>query len=226
MAWKSRTACTSALTCSSARAARSERAAGFIRTSRLREYTRIGRRVIIHSGAVIGADGFGFETKDGQHFKIPQTGIVQIDDDVEVGANVTVDRARFGRTHIGEGTKFDNLVHVAHNVVVGPHCILAAQVGVSGSTRLGKNVILAGQAGVVGHIEIGDFTIVAAKSGASKSVPPHSKLFGMIGEPLEQARKNLVLVRRLPKLVEQVKKLEAELAELRALLPKDSAAEP
>ena len=148
---------------------------------------------------------------------------MQIDDDVEIGANVTIDRARFGRTHIGEGTKIDNLAHLAHNVVVGPHCLIVAQVGISGSSRLGKYVTLAGQAGVAGHVEIGDFSVVAAKSGVSKSVPAHSKLLGLIGEPLEEARAHIALIRRLPKLVERVKKLEAELAELRALLrPADS----
>ena len=184
----------------------------------LREGTRLGRRVIIQPGAVIGGDGFGFELHDGRHTKIPQLGGVQIDDDVEIGANTTIDRARFGYTHIGEGTKIDNLVQIAHNVVTGPHCLIVAQVGISGSTRLGKYVTLAGQAGIVGHIEIGDRVIVTAKSGASKDVPPDSVLFGMIGEPIQQARANLVNVRRLPKLLEKVKRMETELAELRALI--------
>ena len=188
----------------------------------IREHTRIGRRVIIHSGTVIGGDGFGFELKEGRHVKIPQTGSVQIDDDVEIGANVTIDRARFGRTHVGEGTKIDNLVHLAHNVVVGPHCLLVAQVGISGSTRLGKYVTLAGQVGLVGHIEIGDEVVVGAQGGISKSVPAKAVMWGCPAVPLDEAKEQIALTRRLPKLVERVKKLEAELAELRALLPKAS----
>jgi UDP-3-O-[3-hydroxymyristoyl] glucosamine N-acyltransferase len=182
----------------------------------IHEGTRIGQRVIIHSGTVIGADGFGFELQNGRHVKIPQTGIVQIDDDVEIGANTTIDRARFGRTHIGEGTKIDNLVQIAHNVVVGPHCLIISQTGISGSARLGRYVTLAGQVGVVGHVEIGDQVIIAAKSGASKDVPPKSVLFGIIGEPIKQAKENIVHLRRLPKLVERIKKMEAELAALKA----------
>ena len=185
----------------------------------IRERTRIGRRVIVHSGTVIGSDGFGFETQGGRHVKIPQTGIVQIDDDVEIGANCAIDRARFGRTHIGEGTKIDNLVQIAHNVVVGPHCILVSQVGISGSTRLGRYVTLAGQVGIVGHVEIGDQAVVAAKSGVSKDVPARAVMFGYPAQPLKDMKESLAYVGRLPKLVERVKKLEAELAELKALLP-------
>ena len=128
---------------------------------------QVGNRVIIHSGAVLGGDGFGFEFSEGRHVKIPQIGIVQVDDDVEIGANTTIDRARFGRTWIQEGTKIDNLVQIAHNVVIGKHCIIISQAGISGSTRLGHYVTLAGQVGLVGHIEIGDKTIVAAQSGVS-----------------------------------------------------------
>ena len=185
----------------------------------IRERTRLGRRVIVHSGTVIGSDGFGFETQAGRHVKIPQTGVVQIDDDVEIGANCTIDRARFGRTHIGEGTKIDNLVHIAHNVVVGPHCILVAQVGISGSTRLGKYVTMAGQVGTVGHIEIGDQAIVAAKAGVSKDVPAKAVVFGYPAQPLKDFKESQAHVRRLPKLVERVRKLEAELTALRAALP-------
>src|SRR4030095_12157258 len=122
-------------------------------------------RVIVHSGAVIGSDGFGFSFIDGRHTKIPQVGFVQIDDDVEIGAGTTIDRARFGRTWIQQGTKIDNLVQIAHNVVIGPHCLIIAQTGISGSARLGRYVTLAGQVGVVGAVEIGDEVVVAAKSG-------------------------------------------------------------
>ena len=168
----------------------------------------VGSRVIIHSGAVLGSDGFGFEFSDGRHVKIPQTGIVQIDDDVEIGANVTIDRARFGRTWIQEGTKIDNLVQIAHNVVIGRHCLIVSQAGISGSTRLGNYVTLAGQVGVVGHIEIGDETIVAAQSGVSKSIGPKQVVFGYPAMPLREAKEQLARIGRLPKLYERVKKLE------------------
>ena len=184
----------------------------------IRERCLVGRRALIHSGVVIGSDGFGFELREGRQVKVPQTGIVQIDDDVEIGANTTIDRARFGKTHIGEGTKIDNLVQVAHNVVVGPHSILCAQAGISGSTRLGSYVVMAGQAGTVGHIEIGDGAILAAKTGAAKSVPPKTVVFGYPSEPLNEFKENFARVRRLPKLIERVKKLEGELEALKAKL--------
>ena len=182
----------------------------------IREHSRIGRRVIIHSGAVIGSDGYGFELQAGRHVKIPQTGIVQIDDDVEIGANVTIDRARFGRTHIGEGTKIDNLVQIGHNVVVGPHCLLVSQSGISGSTRLGRYVTLAGQVGIVGHVQIGDEATIGAKTGISRDVPAKAVYFGNVGEPIDRAKENLAYYRRLPKLNERVKKLEEQLAALKA----------
>src|SRR5439155_22683693 len=127
----------------------------------IRERSRIGSCVIIHSGVVIGADGFGFEMIDGRHQKIQQLGIVQIDDDVEIGANTTLDRARFGRTWIQQGVKIDNLVQVAHNVVIGKHSVVAAQTGISGSTRVGEYVQMAGQVGIVGHVEIADGSMIA-----------------------------------------------------------------
>jgi UDP-3-O-[3-hydroxymyristoyl] glucosamine N-acyltransferase len=136
----------------------------------VREEIKIGSRVIIHSGTVIGCDGFGYATVGGIHHKIPQVGIVEIGDDVEIGANVTIDRARFNKTVIGKGTKIDNLVQIAHNVIIGQNCIIVAQTGISGSTTIGKGVILAGQTGIVGHITIGDGAVVAAQSGVSKSV--------------------------------------------------------
>ena len=170
----------------------------------------LGSRIIIHSGAVLGSDGFGFEFSGGRHVKIPQTGIVQIDDDVEIGANVTIDRARFGRTWIQEGTKIDNLVQIAHNVVIGKHCLIVSQAGISGSTRLGNYVTLAGQVGVVGHIEIGDQTIVAAQSGVSKSVGAQQVVFGYPAMPLREAKEQLAHIGRLPKLYARVKKLEQD----------------
>ena len=174
----------------------------------VRERCILGDRVIIHSGTVVGSDGFGYEFSQGRHVKIPQIGIVQIDNDVEIGANVTIDRARFGRTWIGEGTKIDNLVQVAHNVVIGKHSLLVSQSGVSGSTRLGNYVTLAGQVGVVGHIEVGDQVIVAAQSGVSKSVPAKSVVFGSPALPMNEQKERLAYIARLPKLWEKVKQIE------------------
>jgi UDP-3-O-[3-hydroxymyristoyl] glucosamine N-acyltransferase len=184
----------------------------------IREETVIGARVIVHSGAVIGGDGFGFRFVNGKHQKVPQKGHVQIDDDVEIGACATIDRARFGRTWIQTGTKVDNLVQIAHNVVIGPHCIIAAQTGISGSSRLGRYVTLAGQVGVVGHVEIGDEVVVAAKSGVSKDTPPRQQLMGMFGVPIKEARELVAHYHRLPKTVAKIKALEAELAELRKIV--------
>ena len=149
----------------------------------LRESVEIGDRVIIHCAAVIGSDGFGFVTIDGRHEKIPQTGTVVVEDDVEIGACVTIDRARFEKTVIGAGTKIDNLVQIAHNVIIGKNCIIVAQVGIAGSTVLGDNVTLAGQVGVAGHLKIGNNVIVAAQSGVSKSIPYNTAVFGSPAKP-------------------------------------------
>jgi UDP-3-O-[3-hydroxymyristoyl] glucosamine N-acyltransferase len=183
---------------------------------------QVANRVIIHSGAVLGSDGFGFELSGGRHVKIPQTGIVQVDDDVEIGANTTIDRARFGRTWIQEGTKIDNLVQIAHNVVIGKHCIIVSQAGISGSTRLGHYVTLAGQVGLVGHIEIGDQTVVAAQSGVSKSIGAKQVFFGTPALPIGESKKQLGYVGRLPKLYARVKKLEQLLDSETKSLPTDS----
>jgi UDP-3-O-[3-hydroxymyristoyl] glucosamine N-acyltransferase len=173
----------------------------------IRERTRIGARVIIHSGAVIGADGFGFEFVNGRLQKIQQLGIVQIDDDVEIGANTTIDRARFGRTWIQEGVKIDNLVQIAHNVVVGKHSVIAAQTGISGSTRVGEQVQMAGQVGIVGHVVIGDRTTIAAQSGVSKDIPG-GVWFGYPATPMPEAKRQIAWVHRLGKLFARVKALE------------------
>ena len=176
----------------------------------------VGDRVILHSGVVLGSDGFGFENVGGRHVKIAQVGIVQVDDDVEIGANTTVDRARFGRTWIQEGTKIDNLVQIAHNVIVGRHSLLVAQAGISGSTKLGERVTLAGQVGVVGHIEIGANAVVGAQSGVSKSLEPAALYMGTPAVPANEYREQVAYIRRLHKLADRVLKLEQA---LQALLP-------
>jgi len=176
----------------------------------IRERSRIGSRVIIHSGAVIGADGFGFEMVDGRQQKIQQLGIVQIDDDVEIGANTTIDRARFGRTWIQQGVKIDNLVQIAHNVVIGKDSVIVAQTGISGSTRVGQRVMMGGQVGIVGHLEIGDGTAIGAQSGISKSTQGGA-WFGSPAVPLAEAKQQIAWVHRLGKLFARVKEIEKKL---------------
>jgi UDP-3-O-[3-hydroxymyristoyl] glucosamine N-acyltransferase len=169
------------------------------------EHCTIGDRVIIHSGSVIGSDGFGYAPDGKSYHKIPHTGIVQIDDDVEIGANNTIDRGTFGKTIIGRGVKTDNLVHVAHNVIVGENTVLVAQVGISGSVTIGKNAILAGQAGVAGHLTIGDGAIVGPQTGVGKSVPDGQIVSS--GIPEMSHRLWLRVQRLIPKLPEFGKRL-------------------
>jgi UDP-3-O-[3-hydroxymyristoyl] glucosamine N-acyltransferase len=182
----------------------------------IRERSVIGARVIIHSGAVIGSDGFGydFDPKTGRHVKIIHTGYVQIDDDAEIGANTTVDRARFGKTHIGEGVKIDNLVMIAHNVTVGAHSIIVSQTGISGSTSLGRYVTLAGQVGLAGHLTIGDKATITAQSGLNKDVPAGAVLAGRHATPIRENLKMEALMRRLPELLERLKALEEKVRSL------------
>jgi len=180
----------------------------------IRERVTIGNRVIIHSGTVIGSDGFGFVDIEGLHHKIPQVGTVEIGDDVEIGANVTIDRARFDKTVIGKGTKIDNLVQIAHNVAIGENSIIVAQVGISGSTTIGKNVTLAGQVGVVGHISIGDNAIVMAQSGVSKSIPPNTMAWGYPAKPQDVAKRVNACVQNLPRLYNTVAELKKKIEEL------------
>ena len=176
----------------------------------IRERSKIGSRVIVHSGAVIGADGFGFEMVDGRQEKIQQLGIVQIDDDVEIGANTTIDRARFGRTWIQEGAKIDNLVQIAHNVVIGKNTVIAAQSGIAGSVRIGQRVLIGGQVGVIGHIEIGDNTALGAQSGISKNISGGA-WWASPAVPLAEAKQQIAWVRRLGKLFARVKEIERKL---------------
>lgn len=171
----------------------------------------IGSRVRLQPGVVIGGDGFGYEFTQGRHEKIPQVGIVVIGDDVEIGANSTVDRARFSRTVIGEGTKIDNLVMIGHNVVVGKHCVLCAQVGISGSTTLEDYVVLGGQAGLGGHITMGKGAKAGGQAGITTDVPPGSFVNGTPAIPYLLERKIAVLQQRLPELFRRVESLEAQI---------------
>lgn len=181
----------------------------------VREGISIGDRVAIHAGSVIGSDGFGYDTRpDGSRVKIPQLGTVVIEDDVEIGSCTTIDRARLDKTVIGKGTKIDNLVQVAHNVRLGPHCLLAAQVGISGSTELGRNVILAGQVGVADHLKLGDFCIAGAKSGISRSFPAKTTVFWYPAKPVDKVRELIASVGLLPKLFARVRALEEKLREM------------
>jgi len=180
----------------------------------IRERVLIGNRVFIQSGAVIGSEGFGYANVAGKHRLIPQVGTVVIEDDVEIGANVTIDRARFDKTLIGKGTKIDNLVQIAHNVVIGANSIIVAQAGISGSTRVGNNVTIAGQAGLVGHIEIGDGAILAAQAGITKSVPPNTFVSGYPARPHNEAMRIYAAMTGLPELVKTVRELKNKIKEL------------
>ncbi len=174
----------------------------------VREHCVLGNRVILQPGAVIGSDGFGFEPVDGRHQKIEQRGIVQIDDDVEVGANSTIDRARFGRTWIQEGTKIDNLVQIGHNARIGKHCIIVALTGIAGSAIIGDYVIIAAQSGVAGHLEIGSNVTLTARSGVTKSIPGDQIYSGYPALPLSKARKMIVLQRKLDEMYSRIAQLE------------------
>ena len=181
----------------------------------VREGCRIGNRVILHAGVVVGSDGFGYAGTGRARIKIPQAGIVVVEEDVEIGANTTIDRATLGQTVIRRGVKIDNLVQIAHNVVVGEDSVVAAQAGIAGSTRLGRDVTLAGQVGVVNHIEIGDGAIVGPQSGIPKSVPPGAVLSGGIAAaPHQEWLKVMTLLPQLPKLWSAVRRLERQLARL------------
>jgi UDP-3-O-[3-hydroxymyristoyl] glucosamine N-acyltransferase len=178
----------------------------------------IGKRVILHAGVVVGGDGFGFAKPGQENIKIPQTGIVQIDDDVEVGANTTIDRATLGRTWIQKGVKIDNLVQIAHNVVIGEHSVIVAQVGISGSTKLGKGVILGGQAGLVGHIEIGDHAMVGAQSGIHKDIATHQVVIGSPQRPHLDFLRIEACITRLPEMRRAIAALQKKVAGLEKIM--------
>ena len=158
---------------------------------------RIGKRCILHSGVVVGSDGYGFATEGGRHHKIPQVGIVRIEDDVEIGAGTTIDRAALGETVIGEGTKIDNLVQIGHNVKIGRHCLLVSQVGIAGSTELGDSVVVAGQSGFAGHLKIGNRVQVAAKSAVLDDVADDMKVMGSPAIPFRDFARREVALKRL-----------------------------
>ncbi|MGE5307304.1 MAG: UDP-3-O-(3-hydroxymyristoyl)glucosamine N-acyltransferase [Alphaproteobacteria bacterium] len=181
----------------------------------VREGCRVGNRVILHAGVVVGSDGFGYAREGNFRVKIPQVGIVKIEDDVEVGANTTIDRATLGQTVIGRGTKIDNLVQIAHNVTVGENSVIAAQAGIAGSTRIGANVTLAGQVGVVNHIQIGDGATIGPQSGVAQSVAPGAVLSGGVAAaPHHEWLKVMVLLPQLPKLWTLVRALEKQVSGL------------
>lgn len=183
----------------------------------IRERCKVGNRVIVQPGAVIGSCGFGFSTDSaGVHKKLDQLGIVEIDDDVEIGANTTIDRARFKKTVVRKGTKIDNLVQIGHNVDIGPYNLIVAQTGISGSTKTGHHVVFGGQCGIVGHLEIADGTMVASRGGVSKSLTkPGGKYSGVPVMPIAEYNKQQVYLRKIEEFVKKIQALEKEVAELR-----------
>ncbi len=181
----------------------------------IREDCLVGNRVIIHNGTVVGSDGFGFAPHGGVFHKIPQVGRVRIEDDVEIGANCTIDRATMDETVIHKGAKLDNLIHIAHNVEIGESTVMAAQAGISGSTKIGHHVMVGGQVGTVGHIRIGDFAQIGAQSGVSKSVDDKEIVFGYPARPIMRTKRIEAIINQLPELAKKIKQLEKELDDLR-----------
>jgi UDP-3-O-[3-hydroxymyristoyl] glucosamine N-acyltransferase len=185
--------------------------------------TKLGDRVTIHAGSSIGQDGFGYATHAGRHEKIPQAGRVRVEDDVEIGACCTIDRATMGDTVLGAGTKMSNLVAIGHGTHLGKHCLLVAQAGIAGSTEVGDYCVFAGQAGVVGHIRIGDGARIAAKSGVNGDVPAGQEVLGIPAIPLAEARRAMMSFSRLPQLRTAVRKLTRELNTLKRELGRGDA---
>ena len=177
----------------------------------IRENVRIKDRVVIHPGCVIGADGFGYIESPEGRMKIPHLGGVVLEDDVEIGANSTIDRAKLGNTIIGRKTKIDNLVHIAHNVVIGENSVIIAQVGIAGSTEIGRDVIIAGQTGIIDHLKIGNDVKIGAKSGVSKSVKDGETIWGYVAREHKASKKSYILLMKLPEIYERLKKLEKKL---------------
>ncbi len=188
----------------------------------IRERVTVGARVIIHAGAVIGSDGFGYRWDGSKHAKIPQIGTVVIEDDVEIGSCACIDRAKFGATRIGRGTKIDNLVQIAHNVQLAPHCILAAQVGIAGTTTIGVASVFGGQTGVRDHLTIGEQVTIAACAAVAQDVPSKSTLVGVPAIPHRQFFKQQAALARLPDLLVQFRKMQEELRRLQAIVEGNS----
>jgi UDP-3-O-[3-hydroxymyristoyl] glucosamine N-acyltransferase len=181
--------------------------------------SQIGDRVTIHAGSVVGADGFGYVLDEGRHRKMLQVGNVIIHDDVEIGANTTVDRATLGSTVIGQGTKIDNLVQVAHNVVIGRNCIIMAQVGFAGSVRLGDYCVVAGQVGVADHAKLGNQAMVGAQAGVLRDVPDGAKVWGTPAFPEKDRKRQIIAVTQLPELIRRVRELEKQVEQLSSPKP-------
>jgi len=169
---------------------------------------RVGSRCILHPGVVIGSDGFGYVFHGGRHQKVPQIGVVVIEDDVEIGSNTTIDRARFGATRVGRGTKIDNLVMIAHNVQIGQHCVITGQVGIAGSASIGDYVLLGARTGIVGHVHVADGAHVAAGAGITKDLAPGARVKGIPAEPVGQVNRRMAAARKLPGLLQRVRDLE------------------
>ena len=185
----------------------------------MRERTILGNRVIVQSGAVIGGDGFGYVTVDGQHLKVPQVGNVVLEDDVEIGSNTAIDRATTGSTIVRRGTKIDNLVHIAHNDVIGAHCFIVAQTGISGSVTVGDYVTLAGQTGTAGHINIGANSVFVGKAGITKDTPANYFGAGTPARPHAEWAREQVALHKLPAALKKIRELEQRLAKMEQEAP-------
>ena len=178
--------------------------------------TQVGNRVTIHAGTVIGSDGYGYVFDQGRHLKMPHVGHVIIHDDVEIGANTAIDRGALGPTVIGQGTKIDNLVHIAHNVTIGRHNLIMGQCGFAGSSQLGDYCVIASQSGVADHLNLGPQATVGAKSGVMRDIPPQGRVLGIPAQPDKQMKRQFIAMQQLPELIRRLRAIERELEELRA----------